>query len=172
MTFSSFYKSCLELSIPELLLIEEGEVRSQYRMLSQELIENECDKYILKEVLKKSESYADVSLILHILSCSAITKSVESIVESWGSQMEDLSSSKRTVTEVRLHDEMMICLNGPVLTHCDTIVGKALDSLNSIIKVLETELMDTLFADQRTLSPTQFLKLLMELTTEKLSFLS
>ena len=38
------------------------------------------------------------------------------------------------MTEVRLHDEMMICLNGPVLSHCDTIVVKALDSLNSKYK--------------------------------------
>ena len=86
------------------------------RLLLQEFVKNECDKYILKEVLKKSQSYAGVSLILHILSCSAITKYVESIVESWGSKIEDLSSSKRTVTEPRLLDKM-ICLNGPVLSH-------------------------------------------------------
>ena len=52
---------------------------------------------------------------------------MESIVESWGSEMEELASKKRTIGEVRLHDQMMISLNGPTIAHCDTIVGTALN---------------------------------------------
>ena len=84
--------------------------------------------------MKKIESYAGVSLIPHILSWSAIITSVESIVESWRSEIENLSSSKPTVTEVGLYDKMMICLNSLVLSHCDTIVDKALDYLKSDYK--------------------------------------
>ena len=135
LTFHSFFKSSLEMPITELLLIEEGEVRSQYRLflrlMSQETFKEESDMAILTKLLKRGENYDDVSLIIHILACAAIAKSVESIVESWGSEMEELASKKRAIGEVILHDQMMICLNGPTISHFDTIVGTALNSFKS-----------------------------------------
>ena len=138
MTYPSFYKASNELRIPELQLIDEGEVRCQFRLflklLAQEKLGDSDDSILFKEILMKSEKYTDVSLIIHILSCAAITKSVESIVESWGSQMEELSSKKRGIGEDRLHDEMMICINGPALPHCDKVVLEALGTLKSAYK--------------------------------------
>ena len=137
MTYPSFYKASNELRIPELQLIDKGEVRCQFRLflklLAQEKL-GDSDSILFKEILMKSEKYTDVSLIIHILSCAAITKSVESIVESWGSQMEELSSKKRGIGEDRLHDEMMICINGPALPHCDEVVLEALGTLKLAYK--------------------------------------
>ena len=48
--------------------------------------------------------------------------------------MEELSSKKRGIGEDRLHDEMMICINGPALPHCDKVVREALGILNSAYK--------------------------------------
>ena len=108
LTFHSFFKSSLEMPTTELLLIEEGDVRSQYRLflrlMSQETCKEESDMAILTKLLKRGENYDDVSLIIHILACAAIAKSVESIVESWGSEMEELASKKRAIREVILHD--------------------------------------------------------------------
>ena len=84
--------------------------------------------------MKNSKMYEDSSLILHILSCASITKSVESIVESWGSEMEQLASSKRPITEDRLHYEMMICLNGPGIAHSSKVVNNALSRMRSEYK--------------------------------------
>ena len=86
---------------------------------------------ILTKLLKRGENYDDVSLIIHILAFAAVAKSAESIVESWGSEMEELASKKLPIDDVRLHEEMMICLNGPTISHFDTIVGTALNSFKS-----------------------------------------
>ena len=70
LTYPSFYKESIELRIPELQLIDEGEVRCQFRLflklLSQEKL-GDSDSILFKEILMKSEKYTDVSLIIHIL---------------------------------------------------------------------------------------------------------
>ena len=78
--------------------------------------------------------YEDSYLILHILYCASITKSVGSIVESWGSEIEQLASSKRPITEDRLHYEMLICLNGPGMAHSSKVVNNVLSRLRSEYK--------------------------------------
>ena len=105
-----------------------------FKVLSEEKVEAQTDGHVFREILKNSKMYEDSYLILHILYCASITKSVGSIVESWGSEIEQLASSKRPITEDRLHYEMMICLNGPGIAHSIKVVNNALSRLRSEYK--------------------------------------
>ena len=66
MSYHSFYKESIELRIPELQLIAEGQFRLFLKLLSQEKL-GDSDSNLFKEILMKSEKYTDVSLIIHIL---------------------------------------------------------------------------------------------------------
>ena len=137
LSFLNFHSSSREFHIPELTTLEEGEIRAQFRIflrtLEKETFEDYSDIEIFSQILK-SESYSDCPVILHILICAALSKSVESVVESWGSEMEEISSKKRQISEIKLHDEMMICLNGPGIVHCDSVVSEGLQNMVSNYK--------------------------------------
>ena len=70
--------------------------------------------------------YRDIEAVMSVMVRASILISVESVVESWISVMEHHASQRRTLGEMKLHEEMVIAVNGPSLVHCDSIVQEAL----------------------------------------------
>lgn len=134
LSFVYFFQACSTLNIPELLDTPDSEMQSQYRLFLRKLqsvsTTNKHDLDILREFLNTSDGlHKDVELTVHVMVTAAVTKSVESVVESWGSVMEQLSSKSRNISEERLNEELMVSLNGPELQHCDNVLEESLQKL-------------------------------------------
>ena len=69
--------------------------------------------------------YKDIETLLNILCRAAVSKSVESVVESWISQSEKHASGGRPLGQERMEDEAMISINGPKVAHCASVVQAA-----------------------------------------------
>lgn len=69
--------------------------------------------------------YQDIETVLNILCRAAVSKSVESVVESWISTMENHAAGGRPLGQDRMEDECMISINGPSLVHCSSVVKAA-----------------------------------------------
>jgi hypothetical protein len=89
------------------------------------------DLEIFQRFLEKEKRlFEGAELIVHFMASAAVTKSVESVVESWGSTMELLSSKNRNIGQERLQNELMVSINGPKIMHSDTIIKEALERMN------------------------------------------
>ena len=53
-------------------------------------------------------------------------KSVESVIESWVSVSEARSHNKRSISEERLCNEMIVAINGPLIQHADELIKAAM----------------------------------------------
>lgn len=102
--------------------ISEDELRIQYRTFIHK-IEDLGD-------LSKKESTEILSLfiqsVLAILANAGVTMGLESVVESWVSVLEHHSNPRRSISQQRLEEEVMIALNGPEVVHCKAVVDEAL----------------------------------------------
>lgn len=72
------------------------------------------------------ERYIDCESIMDILTRAAVTKSVESVIESWISVLEHHANKRRQLNDERIHDEMHLAINGPDTPHSDSLVQKAM----------------------------------------------
>ena len=72
------------------------------------------------------ERYVDCESIMDILTRAAVTKSVESVVESWISVLEYHANKRRQLGDDRIHDEMHLAINGPEPAHSDPLVQKSM----------------------------------------------
>lgn len=119
----------------ELQEFEDEELRIQYRTFLRRLEavvddvdEEELDsmKIIQHFLASRNNLYLDIELILHAISTAAVTKSVESVIESWVSVSESRSHNKRSISEDRLLNELIVAINGPLVQHADDIIKTAL----------------------------------------------
>ena len=67
-----------------------------------------------------------------------MVRSVEAIVEGWISIMEGHSSKTRGLGQDTLETEMWICISGPEITHCDSVLIEALKVYWADCKVKDT----------------------------------
>ena len=74
----------------------------------------------------KGELSKDIEGVLSIIARAAVCTSVESIVESWVSQVEHHSPAGRVLSQDRLEDEAMVAINGPQLVHADEVIKGAM----------------------------------------------
>ena len=93
-----------------------------------EIDEEDLDsmKLIQHLLASKNNLFQDIELILHAISTAAVTKSVESVIESWVSISESRSHNKRSISEERLCNELIVAINGPLVQHADDIIKSAL----------------------------------------------
>ena len=56
---------------------------------------------------------------------TAVTKSVESVIESWVSVSESRSHNKRSISEEKLSNEIIVAINGPLVQHADDNIKTA-----------------------------------------------
>lgn len=119
----------------ELKEFEDEELRIQYRTFLRrlEIVVDDIDeedlnsmKIIQHFLASRNSLYLDIELILHAISTAAVTKSVESVIESWVSVSESRSHNKRSISEERLCNELIIAINGPLVQHADDIIKSAL----------------------------------------------
>ena len=119
----------------ELKEFSDDELRIQYRTflrrlenLVDDVDEDDLDsmKIIQHFLASKNKLFADIELILHAVATAAVTKSVESVIESWVSVSESRSHNKRSISEERLFNELIVAINGPLLQHADEIIKSAL----------------------------------------------
>ena len=64
--------------------------------------------------------FKDIKTVLSIMVRAALMSSLESIMESWISTMEDHSFQRRTTEEMLLLKEMVIAYNGPKLVYIES----------------------------------------------------
>ena len=74
----------------------------------------------------KLEHYKNIQSVLAILANAGVTMGLESVVESWVSVLEHHSNPRRSISQQRLEEEVMIALNGPEVVHCNAVVDEAL----------------------------------------------
>ena len=67
-------------------------------------------KIIQHFLASRNNLYLDIDLILHAISTAAVTKSVESVIESWVSVSESRSHNKRSISEERLCNELIVLM--------------------------------------------------------------
>ena len=65
--------------------------------------------------------YQNIEAVMSVMVRGSLLISVEAEVERWVSTMEHHASQGRTLGEMRLHEEMVIAINGPKLVHCDPV---------------------------------------------------
>ena len=131
LTLEKYLKSSMEVDPTLMQRVTEEEFRVQYReylhrleRVGMEKRKDLSDLKLLELFLnpKNDHLYKDIEAVLSVMVKASILISVESVVESWISVMEHHASQRRTLGEMKLHEEMVIALNGPSLVHCDSIV--------------------------------------------------
>ena len=121
-TVDKFYKSAVAVDCNLLAQVTEEQFYSQYREYVRRLeglgasTENRklTDMGILQLVTHpdRKDLYQDIEAIVSVMVRAALLISVESVVESWISTMEHHASQRRTLGEMKLHEEMCIAVNG------------------------------------------------------------
>jgi hypothetical protein len=66
--------------------------------------------------------------VMDILAQACVMKSVESVVESWISVLEQHSSKKRNLSSLSVRSELMIAVNGPLSQHSRAVVEKTMEA--------------------------------------------
>jgi len=118
-------------------LEEAEELRVQYRDYCRRLGETQSCSSSLELFTKffdpnnvststKKAICKDIEAILAIIARAVISKSVESIVESWISVLEHHSSSTRGLEQLSMENEMQIAINGPHVTMSESVVLEAM----------------------------------------------
>lgn len=138
---SAFVNACKVINIPENEMIEEDELRLQYRLFLK-AIDSEGPHLLKKQTLiflhifffSKNKIFDGCEYVIHMLVSAAITKSVESVVESWGSSLELASSKTRNTSQERLQDELQVIVNGPDVSCSQPIIQEALARLKCVSK--------------------------------------
>ena len=69
--------------------------------------------------------FRDIETVLSFLCRAAVSKSVESVVESWISTLEKHAAGGRMLGQDRMEDECSIAINGPGLAQSKEIVKAA-----------------------------------------------
>ena len=87
------------------------------------------------------ERYVDCESIMDILTRAAVTKSVESVVESWISVLEYHANKRRQLGDDRIHDEMHLAINGPEPAHSDPLVQKSMKTNHGDQVLLQVTLL-------------------------------
>lgn len=83
---------------------------------------------IIKKFLSsKAAFFRDIEIILHAVTVAATIMSVESVCESLTSKYEYHNNRRRPISEETAHHEMIISVNGPLPTKCDSIINNALN---------------------------------------------
>ena len=70
--------------------------------------------------------YLGIEMVIHVLSVTSVSMSVESVVESHVSVHETRINRQRNVSEERGRQEMQISLNGPIVSRCGGVVKAAM----------------------------------------------
>ena len=136
LTWEKFLASSQEVDPTLLERTSKEEYRIQFReyvrrleTVARDPTKRELSDMELLELFLQPEHahlYQDIETVMSVMVRAALIISVESILESWISTMEDHSSQRRTMGEILLHEEMVISVNGPKLVHCDSICQEAL----------------------------------------------
>ena len=88
-----------------------------------------CDP---KELLKKffdpkNKLYKGIEMVMQALAVSSVKVSCESVLESFVSKYESHCDVKRDMSEEGANEEFEISINGPNISHCDSVVKEARD---------------------------------------------
>ena len=85
-------------------------------------------KDILKVFIKSDlKLYEDCEIIIQACLSASVKCSVESLVESMISVYENHFDQSRNLDEISASEEFIIAFNGPNLSHCDSVVGAAMN---------------------------------------------
>lgn len=74
----------------------------------------------------EAKRFVGCESVMDILTKAAVTKSVESVIESWISVLEYHANKRRQLKDERIDDEMQLAINGPQTPHCDQVVETSL----------------------------------------------
>ena len=85
-----------------------------------------------KELLKKffnpeEKLFQEIEMIMQAIAVSAVKQSCESVLESFVLKYENHFNSNRNLAEDKVNDAFFVTVNGPNLSHCDSVVEKAMD---------------------------------------------
>ena len=80
-----------------------------------------------KELLKKffnpeEKLFEEIEMIMQAIAVSAVKQSCESVLESFVSKYENHFNSNRNLAEDKVNDAFFVAVNGPNLSHCDSVV--------------------------------------------------
>ena len=82
---------------------------------------------ILKDLFsEKKSNFEDCQVILHIASTAATKSSSESIIESYVSEYEYTSNSRKNFSEDGINETFNIVKNGPPINRCDKVVAASM----------------------------------------------
>ena len=139
-SFPKFKESVDFLEISGLEFIEDSVLKRQYkdyiRILSS-LTQSDCDEeYVIpdtKQIIarlfsSKEKIYEDIQIINHVISVAASKSTTESVIESFVSQYEYGSNSRKNYSEDGICDTFEIQKDGPLVSKCDNLVRTALNN--------------------------------------------
>ena len=111
-----------------------GDLRIQFKRYIAKLVQISSESDVCSDSLSllgkllnpELNHFQDIEGILSILARAAVSKSVESIVESRVSTVEHHSNAYRGLEQYHLEDEMTVAINGPPVHHSGGIVRAAM----------------------------------------------
>ena len=71
--------------------------------------------------------FEEIEIIMQPIAVLAVKQSCESVLESFVSKYENHFDSNRNLAEDKVNDKFFVAINGPNLSHCDSVVEKAMD---------------------------------------------
>ena len=85
-------------------------------------------KVLIKKFFDEdNKSYEGIEMVLHAVAVASVKSSCESILESFVSQYENHFDERRNVDEQTATEEFEISVNGPSLSHADSVITVAMD---------------------------------------------
>ena len=143
LTFSRLFDAAKALCVPSLEKFPQAVLQEQYRnymrkivMLVTEMQSLDPIKIASRLFSSKEKLYDDIQLVLHIAAYAATKSSCESVVESYISQYENASESRKNFKEESMNDVFEIIRNGPWVSKCDKLLQMSLASLRKEKKKL------------------------------------
>ena len=114
---------------------EKDEFRLQYRVFVDNIAEigkqKDSEKLTSMELVvmmmnTKEKMWRGCEAVMDIMCQAATMKSVESVVESWVSVLEHHSSKSRPLKAETIQGEMMVSVNGPIVSHSQGVVEETM----------------------------------------------
>ena len=133
-SFDKFYSASKDIDPALDTRIDKRDFRAEYKdylRKMEELAGEERNRKlssmdILEKLLdSKSKLYEGIETVMSILCRASLSMSVESVVESWVSIMEHLSSKRRPLGEVSMEEEVVIAINGPDVVNSEALVKES-----------------------------------------------
>ena len=137
--FNKWLEAVQKIPVKDLEDISRDELKAEYRLFVTRL-ELHAEKFSIKELedldskvlIKKffdedNKSYEGIEMVLHAVAVASVKSSCESILESFVSQYENHFDERRNVDEQTATEEFEISVNGPSLSHADSVITEAMD---------------------------------------------